>query len=225
MAKALAAYGVSYKKGKDFKAQGRGQAPLQHTAKSETDDFLLNMLPEKTKVIDISEVEGGASFMTSCWSYSIAAGNTSFLAPPNGAAMMRVLGSTEVLLLKLQELMAFMTSTMKDNENEKKQDLMQRVIQWSEDDLKKVLGDGKVTMSRGCLGVNEALFIPSGWLLVERVPSGQSAIYGVRKSMFIDTVANKEGYTALREFYVGQQRDVSRMDKVLALFRCEVAEA
>ena len=223
--KALAAYGNTYKKAKDVKANSRGQSPVQDpAAKEETSEFLLSLLPEDTKVLNIEEiVEGGSAFMDTCWCYSFMPGNVSFSIPPNGAAFVRAqaLGTTSFVLFKLKSLLAYVKAKQPDQE--KKVPALELVAQWGQDAVAAALGeeaDGKVEMIRGSLSANQAMFVPSGWVILERAHSEQAAIYGVRKSMFIDSVQNYVGYEAVKMYYeaCSPDRDLSRMTTILDAF-------
>ncbi|CAE7529917.1 unnamed protein product [Symbiodinium sp. KB8] len=223
--KALATYGTAYKKAKDVKANGRGQAPIQDAAaKDETSEFLLKLLPDDTKVLNIENiVEGGSAFMDNCWSYSFMPGNVSFSIPPNGAAFVRAqaLGTTSFVLFKLKSLLSYVKS--KHAADADKKPALELVTQWGQDAVANALGeeaDGKVEMIRGSLSANQAMFVPSGWVILERAHAEQAAIYGVRKSMFIDSVQNYMGYEAIKMYYeaCSPNRDLSRMTTILEAF-------
>ena len=221
--KALAAYGNSYKKSKDVKAQGRGQAPLLDTAaRDETMEFLMSIVPSGSKVLDISDaVQNGKTFVETCWFYGFMPGNVSFSMPPNGAAFVKsqVLGTTTVVLMQLASLVSYLNQNSADGvENGP---VFQTVCQWGEKEIQAAMGneaDGKVEMLQGSMAANESLFVPSGWVMLERAGKDQTAVYGVRKSMFIDSSENKRGYKAMRDYYASEKRDVGRMDTILSLY-------
>ena len=71
-------------------------------------------------------------------------------------------------------------------------------------------------MKQCTLHQNEALFVPTGWLIMEKVSSASSLVYGVRKSWTTATDSSKKGYTILRDYFNADGRNVARMNQILA---------
>ena len=166
-------------------------------------------------------------FQDTCWCYSFMLGVNVISIPPNGAALMKaqVLGHVDFVLVKIKSLFDYAEQSPELQAiAQKKDELIQAVGQRKEADIQKAMDPASSTVQwtlHGSLKATEALFVPCGWLLVEMVPKDQTAVYGARKSFFIDSVASRSGYQALRDIYNNSGRDVSRMDAILALFKSE----
>ena len=226
--KLLASYAISCKKAQDYKATGRGQQPmLDQQAASETTDLVSKILPPDAKFVDIAKVEGGEKFMKTVWCYSFAPGTSMMALPPNCAAFVKtqVFGHTTVILINVQSLLNYAESDpeLQPAATAKSKDrLLEELSQWKLENVKKALTEEStepsLEMRMAALGPNASLFVPVGWLTVELVPKDQSVVYGIRKSMFIDTKESKEAYKTLRELYQGDNRDVTRMNVILSSF-------
>jgi hypothetical protein len=63
---------------------------------------------------------------------------------------------------------------------------------------------------------NELLYIPMGYMVLEKASASHALVYGVRKSLFTSTEQSKDAYTLFRAACAAENRNTARMDAILA---------
>ena len=86
----------------------------------------------------------------------------------------------------------------------------------SPDNLKKMT-DGGLKFYHCQLEKSEVMWVPTGWLLFEKVINS-ALLYGVRKSVFMQTPKLKDAYGIVRDLYQASGHNVDKMIAVSKLF-------
>ena len=97
--------------------------------------------------------------------------------------------------------------------SEKLNDVIEAVQGLSEQDLKKLQGEG-VKIFYHKLEKEQMVWIPCGWVLIERVKSS-NLTYGVRKSVFLRIAKVIESYKAAKDWLIASGSNVAKIGDVL----------
>lgn len=84
-----------------------------------------------------------------------------------------------------------------------------------ESTFKQLVGHGMKAV-HGVFGKDDVCYIPTGWLIAERVRSGP-LVYGVRKSFFIHSTVTKSNYSLAVELLAASGSNVSKMNTIESL--------
>lgn len=211
---ALTSFAAQYKKSKDCIANGRVQFPLQdNCGKMESNDFMRSWCK---KAMDIHGVDGGPSFMESVWFFGVAPGNEKLTVPHNCAAAAKALVCGEILavVINVSSLMEVVKGQGLTGYSSL-ENLLASIEAWDGKAMDEFRAAG-VVMQQCTLRQNEVIYVPMGWLLLEKASSSSPLVYGVRKSFMIATAESKKGYAFMHDLFEADKRNVSRMADILS---------
>ena len=146
---------------------------------------------------------------------------------PNSGAMFRlmVLGEIEVHAFPAT---AVLEAFKKIGDGAKHfDDLKKKLISLEEAKYQSLITTGGLTVWHHKQEKDQLIYIPVGWVVIERVVSGPKvpSVYAVRKSYFFDTPASQASYNAVVKSMQDAGREVKKMSEVSALFKSmEVAQ-
>ena len=208
--KVLAAWGASYKKDKACAEIGRAQRMMDAgAARESTVKFLQKHCPPD--IVDLSAIEGGATFSDSIWLFGSFPGMRFTGLLPNIAATVRLMsfGEVKTLLLELSSL-----ATALGDRASNLAFLQEDVPKFDQAQLQK-LHSGGVKMRWLTHARGQVLYIPQGWVSVEHAPaSTNTLVYGVRKSYVVRGAASRLNYQTALALYRASGRNTKRMEAI-----------
>lgn len=210
----LASFGGKYKKQDSFKSTGKCNAVMTNKmGRAETEKLMGDVLAT-VPVLDISEVS--STWNGTSWLFGVGTDFHVVAPTPNSAALLRVLwmGEMEVMawpVVQLKDVLSSMGKTVK-----------------SMDDLVKVVGalteaDVKSMKAKELIGVRTVMskevlyFVPAGWLIAERCRAGP-LLYGVRKSVFVQSENDLAQYSACHQLLSEGGVDTTKMAAIKEIF-------
>jgi hypothetical protein len=119
----------------------------------------------------------------------------------------------ETLAIEVSSLMEF-ASGMDGYDTLQK--LVSSVSEWDGKQIQDMLQKG-VKMYLHTLSRNEVMYVPIGYIMVEKAARDQNLVYGMRKSFMAKSEAGRCGYDRLRALFQQSGREVDRMTKILEL--------
>jgi len=169
------------------------------------------------KPLDISDIERGVAFMDTCWLFGLRPGNSKLTVPNNCVAFAKALvcGEIHVAAIDIETVYKAANHDLQKPGYDGLDKLLNSIEAWTAETMDEFRTAG-VTMKQRTLHQNEVLFVPMGWLIMEKVSSASSLVYGVRKSWMTATDSSKKGYTILRDYFNADGRNVARMNQILA---------
>ena len=213
---ALSNFAGQYKNSAGAKASGRTQYPIvaKHGLEESSvffQDFQMGEL------LDISSVQGGRVFMDTLWFYGIVPGTEKLLMPPNCGAMFKyqVAGKVNSLLIDMCSL-ATAIAAKSLTTYAKLDEYLESIEKWDDTTLTMLLDEG-VIMQQHELLKNQMLFIPMGWLVLEKAAGDDVLNYGIRKSFMIKTPVSKKGYSRCMSLFEAAGRNTDRMEGICKL--------
>ncbi|CAE7394875.1 unnamed protein product [Symbiodinium sp. CCMP2592] len=213
--RALASWGAQYKKAQVTAKMECVTFPVQQNqGKDEIAGVLKKLFPSEAAV-DISSVAGGQTFMGQCWMYGCSSTLKSLAATPNHACLLKAQVAGEVfhLLFNMETLLAVLYKTGAITSEHDLMKASEIVQAYAAEDLKKLLDHG-VKIVQATLKPRQALYIPTGWLVME-VAMPSVHIYGIRKSFFLST-SHKQYKVAIDATKAGG-KNVDRMVEISKL--------
>ena len=186
---------------------------LPKQGKEETEQFFARMSPEE--LVDISSINN--QFKTTSWLFGFAPQHTSVAVAPSGAGMLRLqaMGESHIVLVPMSQLA--LAVKLVDGEEVKLTAAGPIVSGLTEDKLDAYKKVGMTAYST-TLKANQLLWIPTGWIIAERVGSMQLH-YGVRKSYFANTPEARKELTRLISADKNDGKSAARLAQVLALYK------
>ena len=214
--RALSSFAGQYKRSKDGKETGRAQFPLlARQGKEEIYTFLKRF---SEPCVDITSVEGGASFAGSVWFWGSCPANEKVMIPHNCSAVARALvhGELNVVLI---DMVSLSKSYLHDKVGfEKLKDYMDGIEAFTGEKVDAIKAAGVRILSHHMVG-GQVLNVPMGWLLLEKVPKSASLVYGVRRSYFRTSEHARSGYATCVNLFRQDGRNIERMDNILDLLK------
>ena len=213
---ALSSYGGQYKAQTVTKDTGKGQVALRAKAGKEESDNALKKFAQlagvEDKLLQLDSQDG--QLLKETWLFGYMPGKNFVNPTPQGLAMLKVLaaGTAQMFMFKLSELCpAIKTLRKVDINGENAHDILLAMTESELLELNKVC-----PMYYTQLDKAEAVFVPSGFLVVER--SGpEILIYGLRKTFCLK--GDEEPYQAVIDYVKASNRDVSRHQQMLDAIR------
>ena len=214
----MAQWGAKYKKSERFDVEKRAVGVLKpKCGKEQTDKLFADLLIHHAKdIVDISEVN--PQFMTTSWSFGYAPDFHSCGFNPNSAACIRVLlfGTVEVFAVSLGKLLAACkASQVTMSEPATATGIKDFMLNLGAESINK-LAEAGAEIHHAEHKAEEVLYIPTGWVVVERSKNGL-LLYGVRKSFFFKGAAAADNYNIARQTLVDEGRNADRMAAVAKL--------
>ena len=214
----LTNFAGQYKTSQGAKTTGRCQHPIlaKHGLEASLAFFSGFMSGD---ILDISSIAGGTNFMESLWVYGILPGSDKLLMPPNCGAMFKyqVSGTVDVLFIDMVSL-ASVIAVKSLKSYGKLDEYLEAIEKWDKDTMAKLLTDG-VKMLQHKLCKNEMLYIPMGWIIVEKAAPDEVLNYGVRKSFMTKHPTSKAAYGLCRTLFAAAGRNVDRMNEIYMLMQ------
>ncbi len=213
--KALSTFATQYKRSKDCISHGRTQYPLMPKyGKEECMEYTKKYIEP---FVNISQVAGGSQFMDNVWFFGYMPGHIKLSLPHNCAGVVKAVacGEVHVVLFDIVTLLKF----TKDEQLEgygKLEDVMASLEKCTEEKLTS-MSKGGVVIYQHTLVAAQLLFIPMGYVIMERASAKETLIYGVRRSFFKSSDRSRESYSAMRQLFAASGKPTSRMDELLAL--------
>ena len=93
---------------------------------------------------------------------------------------------------------------------------LEAIEQWDMDTMAQLLKDG-VKMFQHKLCKNELIYIPMGWVIVEKAAPDEVLNYGVRKSFMTKHLTSKTAYGLCRTLFAAAGRNIDRMNEIHTL--------
>lgn len=219
--RSLTTFGGQYKRGAGV---DRAQFPFEDATSLEKMNVLLetdNMKPPM--IVDIQAVPGGASFQDSAWMFGYTPEMKFTGLAPNCASIQRwlVLGGVHIIAVELVSLVKHMAKLSKVGEDvfvPKVEEVQAFVESWDEKAVRGAMSDG-VVARQATLEKKTSVFIPLGWLCVERSMPNHPLVYGARKSFMTADVGSVERYELLTKMYTSSGRAVVRMEQIHELMK------
>jgi hypothetical protein len=212
----LTNFAGQYKTSQGAKTTGRCQHPIvaKHGLEASLAFFSSFMTGD---ILDISSIGGGTSFMESLWVYGIVPGSDKLLMPPNCGAMFKyqVSGTVDILFIDMVSLASVIASKSLQSYG-RLDEYLETIEKWDKDTMAKLLTDG-VKMLQHKLCKNEMLYIPMGWIIVEKAAPDEVLNYGVRKSFMTKHPASKTAYGLCRTLFAAAGRNIDRMNEIHTL--------
>eukprot|EP00435_Cladocopium_sp_Y103_P075887 s7_g68.t1 len=213
----LSEFGGTYKQVASFKTDGRSMAPiLRKQGKSEADGLWASLFASK-KVLDISKIPEGSSFMENCWYFGYDPKGSWAHFGPNGAGMIRCLASGEMRVI------CFGIKDVFDRMTEK--GLVLNLEKMTEFAL-SLTGDDPIVAKGFAAQIcqDDVIFVPPGMVLCEKSTSSV-LLYGARKSYLLKDEAAMESYEKCIDMLEASGRDPSKMKSIVQLYKSAVQEA
>ncbi|CAE7249381.1 unnamed protein product [Symbiodinium sp. CCMP2456] len=209
-------YGIRYSKQDAVKSDGKHTQPLMPTQGKEVTEAMFAQLlcNFKGKIVDMSEVS--ASWGSTSWLFGYSNDFEQCNFTPNSAGALKILvfGSLSVYMVRASSLLQQLPGVgLKATSTKQLIEIMEAL---SPDTLKKMT-DAGLKFYRCQLEKSEVMWVPTGWLLFEKVTKS-ALLYGVRKSVFMQTPSLKADYQAVRDLYQASGHNVDKMTAVSKLF-------
>lgn len=196
---AMGNHGSRYKKQQAYKDHGRMQSPLYaKEGKEETMAACGALIAATLKKAKCNPPAG--PLQTVCensWLYGLAPELTGVSQTPNSLGMLKLLvnGCQQWLAFEVCSLLHFIRE---DKRQEKiNWPMIEEFLEAADYPKLKAMKDGGVIMRSAEQCAKEAIYIPSGWIVAERVVTG-TLIYGARVSVLAVTDKMLEAYASLR---------------------------
>ena len=188
---------------------------LRNQGKSEADGLWAAMFPSK-KVLDISKIPEGSSFMENCWYFGYDPKGSWAHFGPNGAGMIRCLASGEMRVI------CFGVKDVSDRMTEKGlvlnlEKMTEFVLSLTADD--PIVANGFSTQ----ICQDDVIFVPPGMVLCEKSTSSV-LLYGARKSYLLKDDAAMESYQKCIEMLEASGRNPSKMKSIVQLYKSLAVE-
>ncbi|CAE7506268.1 unnamed protein product, partial [Symbiodinium necroappetens] len=212
----ITSYGTRYIKQDAIKNEGKHTQPLQPSQGKEATEAMFEKLlcNFKGKIVDMSEVS--ASWGTTSWLFGYSNDFEQCNFTPNSAGALKILvfGSLSVYMVRASSLLELLNELgLKATSTKQLIEIMEKL---SPDNLKKMT-DGGLKFYHCQLEKSEVMWVPTGWLLFEKVINS-ALLYGVRKSVFMQTPKLKDDYGIVRDLYQASGHNVDKMIAVSKLF-------
>ena len=188
------------------------QTVVAKQGKEQTERFFASLLAgANSKVICLSAAS--MTWNSTSWLWGYAKDYHACSLTPNSSGLFRlvVFGCLEVYTVEFSTLLPAMKKLSRPAE--KLNDVIEAVQGLSEQDLKKLQGEG-VKIFYHKLEKEQMVWIPCGWVLIEPVKSS-NLIYGVRKSVLLRTAKVIESYKAAKDWLTASGSNVAKMGDVL----------
>jgi hypothetical protein len=183
---------------------------LRNQGKSEADSLWAAMFPCQ-KVLDISKIPEGSSFMDNCWYFVYDPKGSWAHFAPNGAGMIRCLASGEMRVI------CFGVKDVSDRMTEK--GLVLNLEKMTEFVLSLAADDPIVAKGFAAqICQDDVIFVPPGMVLCEKSTSS-ILLYGARKSYILKNDAAMESYQICIDMLQASGRDPSKMKSVVQLYK------
>jgi hypothetical protein len=217
MQQVMAAFGGKYKKTKGFDVDRKTNTPLAaKTGGEQTEAMFKEILRAMSgKLMDISVVS--TSWGTTSWTIGLDPTYRNISMCPNSSALLRVmsLGDVEVYavgLLALKKGIASINRTFSNME-----ELTKLLSELSSTVWSEMVDKHKMPIYHAIFAKEELMYLPAGWVLMERCRSGP-LVYGVRKSIFLQSPAAKDNYCFAKEMLAAAGTNTRKMDMVSDAF-------
>lgn len=246
--KGLTSYAVSYKKSKDLATTGRAQQPLDLKHGKPAADALMEAWKPRS-ALDISAIDGGASFMSGIWMFGYLPEMKFVGFTPNNCAQAKLmaLGEVKTLLLETSSLLQALNDLRgvalapaddkgEDSGKDKDKDddtpqpppppdqfsdlgFFASSMQHWDDKRLRALVSKGLVMRKHIHKKGELLYVPQGWIAVESSSPGQSLLYGIRKSWMLGGSPHVDRYNKVLGIFRQSQKPVQRMEQILELMK------
>ena len=216
MLQVLSAYGSRFLKQESIKTELKHTQPLQpnmgkeHTS-SMFDKLLANI--DQNRVADLTSVSETWNTTSWLWGYAEKYNDCSF--SPNSSGMFQVVvrGSVQVYALETSSLLEFLKKQWCGCDNVGQVCNFMLNLKAAEiDQVCKVVPSVHAKVTNG-----EALWVPTGWLLL-LLADGASGAYGVRKSIFFKSKEGAKQYKAALDLIKKSGTDISKMEEIFTKF-------
>lgn len=131
---------------------------------------------------------------------------------PNQAAMVKLMafGDTRVLLIDIESL----TSAMGDEATNL--EVLDTLAQKDQAAVEKLQADGVIMQwHQHCRG--EVLYVPQGWIVVEKTTPGSNLNYGLRKSFMLKSKEAVNKFKKALSLYRASERPTTRLEAIAEL--------
>lgn len=206
----LSEFGGSYKQAASFKTDGRAMALILKSQGKHESDALWSAVFDCKKVLDISKIPEGSSFMENSWFWGFDAKLSGAHFAPNGAALLRAVASGEmrVICFFVKDVMDRMQQQGVDLNLSKMTEL---VLSLSKDD--PLVGKGFSVLT----AQDDVIYVPPGMVLCE-ISTSAVLLYGARKSFIINNEACVDSFGHCIEILKQSNRDPSKMKAIVELY-------
>ena len=191
---------------------------MDSVAKGEGKDAIMEMFKELTctpsctcKVDDIEDKQLKALLGTVwLWGSNPKARSSAFTR--NGLAQIKIVvsGSVRHILIDYSRLPA------KHRQGDKFADVVSNISNLPDDVATSLSNDGII--SEVTVGPWQALYVPSGFLVLEETAQG-SLVFGLRQSLLTKSTASHCRYEAVLELYRQTKKSLGKMEEVLELMK------
>ncbi|CAE7253612.1 unnamed protein product [Symbiodinium sp. CCMP2592] len=215
--KAIGTWGSQYKRTMAAAKISCATFPLdEKSGRGLVNDFAATLKPRGQQP-DITPVSGGKQFTDSVWLYGLSPDHKTISFLPNHAPCVRVLavGETRYILIEWSSLLAALE--IKDDAPGLPECAINTLRGLDEPALEALPGKGIVWM-QCTLKPQVALFIPTGWLVVE-ISGNCPLIYGFRKGFFTFLTKHVQKYEEAVFLQRACQQNVTRMEQILQILK------
>ena len=216
---ALSAFGGEYKKSKTTQVEGRGQQPMSSKqGKEETD----HMFTEAFKIagiplnLEVLKDTPAASIVSNTWMFGYMPGRNSAALTNQGLPLMKVFvhGEVDAFACDLQAL-TVAWGKLENMEELSAQTMQECLLSLCGEKLKRLADHGCVFHAVKIEG-GSAIYVPTGWVLVERAVPKATLTYGARKTVFVKDGVHATSYDAVIEHLRAAGNNVARYEEVRA---------
>ena len=221
MQKALASWGSQYKKTMASTKPKKTQATFPMEEKSGrglVNQFMQKLRPAGNEP-DISAVSGGKQFMDCAWLFGASPDHRTVAFLPNHAPCIRVLvvGEMRHIMIEWDSLSkALDLRADKATEELSVQSILDRFHGLDRAGVEGLAG--KVKWMQCTLKPQTALFVPTGWLVVE-ISANNPLIYGFRKGFFTFEKSHIAKYEEAIQVASNMKHNVERMQQILEILK------
>ena len=183
---------------------------LRNQGKGEADSLWAAMFASQ-KILDISKIPDGSSFMENCWYFGYDPKGAWAHFAPNGAAMIRCLASGEMRVI------GFGVKDVAERMTEK--GLVSNLDKMTEFVLSLTADDPIVAKGFSAqISQDDVIFVPPGMVLCEKSTSSV-LLYGARKSYVLKNDAAMKSYEICIDMLEASGRDPSKMKSIVQHYR------
>ena len=209
----LSEFAGNYKKAQSFKDNGRAQAiMLPKQGKEETEGFLDNFFSPPG--VDVSSVDGATDAVKNIWYWGYDPKLCGAWLAPNACALLKVLVMGELTLLaaNLADLVEALRSSKPIEEI-----TSDMVTSFFLSLTGKAPLFPKIKIFQTTMQADDVVYVPTGWLIAER-SSSTVKVYGVRKSLFVQSTNARVSFAAAVDLLSRSNRDSSKMAAILKCY-------
>ena len=195
----MATFGARHKQEKQYKSELKSQNPmLPKKGKEDTEKYHQGLIEKLgTAVKDVSKYTP-KGWANASWQYGYAPTYNNIGATPNCSCLLRTLCYSNImtLLIETQSLRKAVEAIEKDTFPKTVPELKKIVKEADTATVQSLKNHGLVAYYI-CQEKDTVLYVPAGWVVVDKVAIDQVLMYGVRKSFFFDSQAMVENVKIL----------------------------